>query len=354
MALVIFLALLSHDEKVVSAELRVDGDRVELRLHVGMERISKGVKLPVEPIELTELQLERVKGDVAAYILSRTKLTIDGAAPRLELAALEPRFEKFLATGEEFIASVVATFQAAGRPSTSIGFSYDAFVEYPDSKVLVTAAWGEGRRTYVRMGPDLLEIRGSDLNPTAWQTASEFLLWGMHHIFIGFDHIAFLLALLLGASKAMEMVKIVTSFTVAHSLTLILAVLVVEKLPVRLIEIAIAATIVYVALENLWARSTRHRWMLTFVFGLIHGFGFANVLREMSLPTTGLVRCLLSFNLGVELGQLAIVLAFLPVAWWLGKWRHGRKVIVAFSVLLALFGAAWFIERVFLLEFMPF
>jgi hypothetical protein len=205
--------------------------------------------------------------------------------------------------------------------------------------------------TFTRFEPDYDYVTGYET--PLWRRLVKFLKLGVEHIFLGYDHIAFLIALIV-VSRFKELVWIVTSFTVAHSLTLILAVLVVEKLPVRLIEIAIAATIVYVALENLWARSTRHRWMLTFVFGLIHGFGFANVLREMSLPTTGLVRCLLSFNLGVELGQLAIVLAFLPVAWWLGKWRHGRKVIVAFSVLLALFGAAWFIERVFLLEFMPF
>ncbi|MBI5774934.1 MAG: HupE/UreJ family protein [Verrucomicrobia bacterium] len=181
----------------------------------------------------------------------------------------------------------------------------------------------------------------------------KFLKLGVGHIFLGYDHICFLVALIV-VSRFRELVKIVTAFTVAHSITLILAALEWVTLPTRLVESGIALTIVYVALENLWVKDTRHRWLLTFGFGLIHGFGFANVLRETGLPTTGLVRCLLSFNVGVELGQLAIVLALLPLALWLGKWRHGRKVVVALSLVLALFGAAWFVERAFALGFMPF
>jgi hydrogenase/urease accessory protein HupE len=205
--------------------------------------------------------------------------------------------------------------------------------------------------TFTRFEPDYDYVTGYET--PLWRRLVKFFKLGVEHIFLGYDHIAFLIALIV-VSRFKELVKIVTSFTVAHSITLILATLDVVQLNPRWVEIAIAGTIVYVALENLWAKSTRHRWMLTFVFGLIHGFGFANVLREMSLPTTGLVRCLLSFNVGVELGQLAIVLALLPVTLWLGKWPHGRKVIVAVSFLLALFGAAWFVERIFVLEFMPF
>lgn len=205
--------------------------------------------------------------------------------------------------------------------------------------------------TFTRFEPDYDFVTGYET--PLWRRLVKFLKLGVEHIFLGYDHIAFLIALIV-VSRFRELVAIVTSFTVAHSITLILAVLVIERLPVRLIEIAIAATIVYVALENLWVRHPRHRWALTFVFGLIHGFGFANVLREMSLPASGLVRCLLAFNVGVELGQLAIVVALLPLAWWLGRWRHGRRVVVGVSLLLALFGAAWLIERAFSLEFMPF
>jgi hypothetical protein len=181
----------------------------------------------------------------------------------------------------------------------------------------------------------------------------KFLKLGVSHIFLGYDHICFLVALIV-VSRLKELVWIVTSFTVAHSITLILAALELAKLPTRLVESGIALTIVYVALENLWVKDTRHRWVLTFCFGLIHGFGFANVLAETGLPSTGLVRCLLSFNVGVELGQLAIVLLLFPVSLWLGKWRHGHKAVVVLSLVLGLFGAAWFVDRAFALGFMPF
>jgi hydrogenase/urease accessory protein HupE len=178
-----------------------------------------------------------------------------------------------------------------------------------------------------------------------------FFKMGVEHIFLGYDHICFLIALIV-VSKFREIVKIVTSFTIAHSITLILATLEVVEISTQLVETCIAATIVYVAVENLWVTDTRHRWWLTFFFGLIHGFGFANVLREMGLPAVGLVRCLLSFNLGVEFGQLVIASALLPLAYALNHWKHGRKVAVGISLLLALFGTAWFIDRAFALELM--
>jgi hydrogenase/urease accessory protein HupE len=205
-----------------------------------------------------------------------------------------------------------------------------------------------------------------------------FFKMGVEHIFIGYDHICFLIALLV-VSRFREVVKIVTSFTVAHSITLILAALDVVTLPSRLIETGIALTIVYVALENVWMLTrasrhgnrelsdappsvrastplslpTSHRWKLTFVFGLIHGFGFANVLRELGLPTVGLVRSLLAFNVGVEVGQIAIALGLLPLAIFLAHWRHGDKVALVVSCLLALFGAGWFLDRALSLEIMP-
>src|SRR5262245_16544683 len=186
-----------------------------------------------------------------------------------------------------------------------------------------------------------------------------FFKLGVEHIFLGYDHICFLIALIV-VSRFREIVKVVTSFTIAHSITLILAALDVVRLDSRLVETCIAATIVYVAVENVWLTthsgnpSPRHRWVLTFFFGLIHGFGFANVLRELNLPTDGLIVCLLSFNVGVEVGQLAIALCLLPLAWGLGHWKYGRHAAAGISLLLAAFGLAWFLDRAFNLEFMPF
>lgn len=188
---------------------------------------------------------------------------------------------------------------------------------------------------------------------SAWQQMGSFFRLGVEHIFLGYDHILFLLSLLV-VSRFGELVKIVTSFTAAHTITLILAALEVVQVPSRLVETAIAATIVYVALENFWVKSTAHRWRLTFFCGLVHGFGFAGVLRELGLPTEGLVRSLISFNVGVEAGQLMIVTALLPVVTLLARWAYRRPAQDTISAAIATCGGAWFIDRAFALGFMPF
>jgi hypothetical protein len=203
---------------------------------------------------------------------------------------------------------------------------------------------------FTRFEPDYLYDTGCRA-PVSEQIGQYFKL-GVKHIFLGYDHIAFLLALLF-VKRFVDLLKVITAFTAAHTLTLALAVLQIVKLPPQLVEVGIAATIMYVAAENLWVASTRHRWMLTFGFGLVHGFGFANVLRELGLPSGGLARSLVSFNLGVEAGQIVIVGALWPALWWVNRQPSAARARVGVSVVIFLFGAAWFVERTFRLKFMP-
>lgn len=204
--------------------------------------------------------------------------------------------------------------------------------------------------TFTRFEPDYEYVTG--LEPPLARNLWRFLRLGIEHLFLGYDHLCFLLALVI-ASRTRELVLIVTSFTVAHSLSLLLAALDVVRLPPRLVECAIAATIIHVAVQNLRGAATGRRWVLTFGFGLIHGFGFAAVLGEMRLPTQGLVRCLLSFNLGVEIGQLALVGAALPVLAWVRRGPHERRVVQAVSLVLTVFGTLWLADRVLGLGLMP-
>ena len=176
---------------------------------------------------------------------------------------------------------------------------------------------------------------------------------GIGHILTGFDHLCFLLALLV-VSRLRPLIAIVTSFTIAHSITLLLGAFGIVNLPTRFIECSIAITIIYVAVENLWRREFSHRWMLTFFFGLIHGFGFANSLDPQKLPIDAKAKCLVVFNLGVEAGQLAVVLVLLPLSLSLAKWRHGPRAKIAISIIVALLGLAWFLDRVLGLGLMPF
>jgi hypothetical protein len=181
----------------------------------------------------------------------------------------------------------------------------------------------------------------------------EFLVLGVEHIFLGYDHVCFLLALIIVGGRLLNLIKIVTAFTVAHSITLILAALQVVELPSRLVEAGIALSIVYVAVENFWLHRTDYRWVLSFAFGLVHGFGFANVLRELGLPTEGLVASLLAFNLGVEVGQLCIVALLFPLTWWAARSLYRRPLVQGVSGIILLLGLGWLAERVFALSFMP-
>jgi hydrogenase/urease accessory protein HupE len=178
-----------------------------------------------------------------------------------------------------------------------------------------------------------------------------FLPSGIRHILLGPDHLLFLIGLLLLGGTIGRLLFIVTGFTVAHSITLSLAALNLVNPPAKIIEPAIALSIIYVGVDNLMMRKGRDlRPWIALAFGLIHGFGFANVLREMDLPSQALGWSLLSFNIGVELGQLMVVIvAALVLAAIRSRHPHaGRWVTVAGSVAVIVAGGFWFVERVFL------
>jgi hydrogenase/urease accessory protein HupE len=176
----------------------------------------------------------------------------------------------------------------------------------------------------------------------------DFIKLGVLHILTGYDHLLFLLALLATARGLWSVVRIVTAFTLAHSVTLTLAVLNVVTVPERIIEPLIAATIIWVALENLIAAEPdRRRWMWSFGFGLVHGLAFANALGELDLKGTALARGLVGFNLGVEIGQLAFVAIVLPALMWLSHGRGARLTPRIASLTAAIFGTYWLVERLF-------
>ncbi len=194
---------------------------------------------------------------------------------------------------------------------------------------------------------------------------------GIKHIAIGFDHILFLVALLLPAVLVREagrwlpvadmrtafwsVLKIVTAFTIAHSITLSLAVLNVVSLPSRLVESLIAASVLVTALDNLWSFLPRKRWLVAFAFGLVHGFGFASVLADLNLPNSSLLLSLLGFNLGVEVGQIVLVSILIPLAYLTRNTRaYLRIALQTGSVVIAAISLGWLLERSLKLQLMPF
>jgi len=191
---------------------------------------------------------------------------------------------------------------------------------------------------------------------------SEFAQEGVWHIWIGYDHILFLISLLLPAvlwradngwqpvrqfrTAFIEVAKIVTAFTVAHSITLSLAALQVLNLPSRWVESAIAASVLLAALNNIYPLVRKRIWLVAFGFGLIHGLGFASVLTDLGLPDDALALALVGFNLGVEAGQFAIVSLFLPLAFYLRQtWCYQRLTLGIGSWLIAAVAIFWLLDR---------
>jgi hydrogenase/urease accessory protein HupE len=197
--------------------------------------------------------------------------------------------------------------------------------------------FGEGARTAT-----------VDIDNTVATGWFDFVKLGVLHILTGYDHLLFLLALLATARGMWSVVRIVTAFTLAHSVTLTIAVLGVVTVPDRIIEPLIAATIIWVALENLFAdEPDQRRWVWSFGFGLVHGFAFASALNELDLKGAALVRGLVGFNLGVEIGQLVFIAVVLPALMWLERGRGARLTQRIASLTAATVGTYWLVQRIF-------
>lgn len=339
-----------------------------------------------------DISREQVAFTFTYDLLTLTRMTAvdanrDGQVTRAELQAAAPGIEAFLrhgiypeinereaAFGElspptwpadagDAIASadygqrlVSLTFRnSLLHAPDSVALTFDFFGSLGERHtVLGNFVWngGENPIIFTRFEPDYLFDTGYRV--PALEQFQQYLVVGIEHIFLGYDHVAFLLGLLF-VRRFRDLLKVITAFTVAHTLTLALAALGIVALPGRLVESVIAASIVYVAAENIWRHTDgAHRWRIAFGFGLIHGFGFATVLRELGLPSEGLVRSLLAFNLGVELGQLAIAAVCWPVLLWINRRPWAGRFRVAVSLLLLLFGTAWLLDRAFAMSLMPF
>ena len=191
------------------------------------------------------------------------------------------------------------------------------------------------------------EARFSIGRSTGRETAS-FVFLGVEHILTGWDHLLFLLGLLLRGGGWLALAKIITAFTLAHSVTLALAVLDIVVLPDRLVEAVIALSIAFVAAENLFLRPVvARRWLVSFCFGLVHGFGFSSALRALGLPSHGLLLSLFGFNAGVEIGQALVVAVALPALVLVRNTRWERRMIWSSSLAILLVGVVLFVERAF-------
>ncbi|BAY23505.1 hypothetical protein NIES2100_32700 [Calothrix sp. NIES-2100] len=231
------------------------------------------------------------------------------------------------------------------QPVTGLTINYDLFLpNVPTARCLATVIQGGHTRNLV-FTPEQKEF--ALIDHSIWQQISSFILLGIEHIITGYDHVLFLISLLMLGGGWRYLLKVVTAFTISHSVTLSLAVLNIVTLPVRFVESAIALTIVYVAAENFWRKGVRGRWLLTFIFGLIHGLGFAGVLKEIHLSQSNLALSLASFNIGVEIGQIAIVSIAFIVLRTIQKYPWELNLRRFLSGCVVALGLFWFVQRAF-------
>lgn len=257
-----------------------------------------------------------------------------------------------------------ASLRMTGTCEASGDFAVDYRVlgdELPAHTALVTLQGPDGARsTVTRNGARTASFPAGTSGRA--QNFLTFLREGVHHILVGYDHVAFLLSLLLPAALWREggqwravtsarralrhTVALVTAFTIAHSVTLSLAMLGLVRAAAGPVEVIIAASVALAALNNIWPVVTRHAWVLAFGFGLVHGFGFAGALGEIGLPPGGQAMALIGFNLGVEAGQLAIVALALPPVYAARRNRaYATRILPAVSLGIAALGLYWMSER---------
>jgi hypothetical protein len=348
---------LAHKPSDSYLALRIDGPRIEGQWDIALRDLDFAVGLDANADgEITWGELRARHTEVAAYALARLTL-------RSDTTPCPARATEHLVDDHSDGAYAVLRFVAVcPDPVSTLEIDYALLFDVdPQHRGLLRLTDRAATRTGI-FSPERGRQRFDLAETSRWRQFLDYANEGIWHIWIGFDHILFLLSLLLpavltrkdGRWEAVgafapafwDVFKIVTAFTVAHSITLSLATLGVVTLPSRLVESAIALSVVAAALNNLRPVVYGRRWVVAFVFGLVHGFGFASVLMDLGLPQGALVLALVGFNLGVEVGQLALVAAFLPLAFLLRETMFYRRILVGVgSALIAVIAALWLVER---------
>jgi hypothetical protein len=354
----------AHAHKPSDSYLALDvkGQQVTGQWDIALRDLDMALNLDLNGDgDLTWDELRSQHPQIAAYALARLALSTDkGACP----VTLRDQLVDDHTDGAYTVLRFSATCAA---PVSTLTVGYRLFAEFdPQHKGLLKLSH-DGIVSTAIFSPDQASQALSLATPDRLAQFGDYVRNGIWHIWIGVDHILFLLSLLLPAvlvpaaaaqaqtlrAAFIDVLKVVTAFTLAHSLTLTLASLHVLALPSRWVESAIAASVIFAALNNIVPLFRGRRPVAAFVFGLVHGFGFAGVLADLGLPQGALVLSLAGFNVGVEIGQLAIVAVFLPLAFLLRRSWFYRQLMTTGSAVIVLIATVWLVERAFDLKLMP-
>jgi hypothetical protein len=358
------LAVQAHKSSDAYLKLRVEGDVIEAQWDVALRDLESAIGLDADDDgAITWGELKSRKDLVVSHLLSRLRFSSNEKTARFEPTDL-------LVDRHSDGAYAVVRFRVEGLPAhRRFQIDYAAFFDIdPQHRGLLRIDQGAHAQTAV-FSPEQSRCyveATSDDAPAFFPFVRE----GIWHILMGLDHLLFLAALLLPAvlqrtasgwqrverfrEALANLVKVVTAFTLAHSLTLTLATLDVVRLPTRWVESAIAASVLLAAMNNLRPFIKGRAWVMAFTFGLIHGFGFANVLADLSLPPTLLASALFGFNVGVEAGQLAVVGLFFPFIFLMRGSLYYQPITLRFgSSAIGLLATVWMAERLFDLKLLP-
>lgn len=366
--LVLLSAMVAEAHKPSDSYLvvRTDGERLAAQWDIALRDLDYAIGLDDNGDgAITWGEVRRRHAAIAAYALARLHVAADGDA-----CVSRPTEHLVDNHSDGSYAVVRFRIECPHAPHMlDIGYSL-LFDLDPQHRGLLHLSAPAGTRTLL-FSSDQRQGRVEVSAPAgAWTGLADFWRDGIWHIWVGFDHVLFLLTLLMpavlrresGAWHSVEefgsafggTLKVVSAFTLAHSLTLGLAVLDLIQLPSRWVESGIAASVAIAALNNVSPIFAETRWRVAFGFGLLHGFGFASVLAAPDLSRPQLVLALFGFNAGVETGQLAIVAAFLPLAYLARRtWLYQRFTLVAGSSLIAILAAIWLAERALDLRLLP-
>ena len=339
--------------------LRIQGSMVDVQWDIALRDLEYAVGIDTDGDgAITWAELRARHDAISAYALARLTISADGE--RCGSTAVGHQVDRH----SDGTYAVLRFTALCPKDARSLAATYALFFDLDPLHRGLARLEERGAIRSLVFSP------GQPMQPLAVSGSSplrqivEFSREGVFHIWTGFDHVLFLLSLLLPAVLRREAgrwvplpgfrqalwktLAIVTAFTLAHSLTLTLAALEIVTLPSRWVESAIAVSVVIAALNNVYPVLERRLWMVAFFFGLIHGFGFASVLGDLGLPRDNLLAALVSFNLGVEAGQLAIVAALIPLAFALRQtWLYRRLALSAGSLLIVAVACVWLFERAF-------
>lgn len=315
--------------RVVDAAIEMDARDLGAALHATLADGTGGVSVDAMTARADEIR---------AVVVAGTSLAFEGGA------ACQPSPGRLEAKAGHVVLALRWLCPPGGG---TLAYRVSLFHDIdPSAKHLVSLS-GDATRLAL-LSPGTPRVVLATVTGSAGEVAWHYLVTGIEHIALGWDHMAFVLAVILRGRSPWPLVRVVTAFTLAHSITLALAVLDVVRVPSGPVEVLIALSIVYVAVENFFVRDIARRWRLTFLFGLVHGFGFAGALREFGLPSDAVGIALGAFNLGVEVGQIAVVLAGLALL-ALADRIHGGvrdpRLVKGVSAALVVCGLLWAVQR---------